>query len=327
MATPSKNASRETNGDPPRPKHTARGASQTHDAPAWLQRFFAAIIARRFLILAFYALVLPPAAWFAARVQQDNAIDRIISTNNADLLKTREFEKVFGSSEFAVLFAEADDPYAPAVLERIDQIERAVAKVPRVEANSIVSVYRRAKSGFDATPDGAESLRKFATGTNLFREQGLVGDGFASIALVLDVHTSAERQETLSAVKRAIQDTGGDKPPLKALRTVGQPFVNLYLDEDTKTSAPRYFALFAAFVVVLNLALYRSIRTLIAFLVTLGTSVALCMGYIGITGGILTIVSPMVPMTILVTATATLVYLHSRYVDRPADCGVDEHLV
>ena len=327
MATPSKNASRETNGDPPRPKHTARGASQTHDAPAWLQRFFAAIIARRFLILAFYALVLPPAAWFAARVQQDNAIDRIISTNNADLLKTREFEKVFGSSEFAVLFAEADDPYAPAVLERIDQIERAVAKVPRVEANSIVSAYRRAKSGFDATPDGAESLRKLATGTNLFREQGLVGDGFASIALVLDVHTSAERQETLSAVKRAIQDTGGDKPPLKALRTVGQPFVNLYLDEDTKTSAPRYFALFAAFVVVLNLALYRSIRTLIAFLVTLGTSVALCMGYIGITGGILTIVSPMVPMTILVTATATLVYLHSRYVDRPADCGVDEHLV
>ncbi|MBK9258307.1 MAG: MMPL family transporter [Polyangiaceae bacterium] len=316
MATPSKNSSREDTS-----------ASQTHDAPAWLQRFFAAVIAKRFLILAFYALVLPPAGYFAARVQQDNAIDRIISTSNADLLKTREFEKVFGSSEFAVLFAEADDPYAPAVLERIDNLEKAIAKVPRVEPNSIVSVYRRAKGGFEPTPETAEALRKFATGTTLLREQGLVGDGFLSIGLVLDVHTSEQRHETLGEIKRVVAEAGGDKPPLKALREVGQPFVNLYLDEDTQKSAPRYFALFMAFVVVLNLALYKSVRTLIAFLITLGACVALSMGYIGITGGILTIVSPMVPMTILVTATATLVYLHSRYVDRPADRSADDHLV
>jgi hypothetical protein len=50
-------------------------------------------------------------------------------------------------------------------------------------------------------------------------------------------------------------------------------------------------------------------------------------GYIGITGGMLTIVSPMVPMTILVTATATLVYIHSRFVERPAGHSVDAHQV
>ncbi|HMY18488.1 MAG TPA: hypothetical protein PKA58_19310, partial [Polyangium sp.] len=134
MATPSKNASPENTNE------NAPSSSRTHDAPAWLQKFFAAILARRFLILAFYALILPPAGWFAARVQQDNAIDRIISTNNTDLLKTREFEKVFGSSEFAVLFAEVDDPYAPAVLDRIDKLEKELAKIPNVEPKSIVSV-------------------------------------------------------------------------------------------------------------------------------------------------------------------------------------------
>jgi predicted RND superfamily exporter protein len=321
VTNPSKNSS------PKDKNENAQGLSRTHDAPAWLQRFFAALIARRFLVLAFYALVLPPAGWFAAHVQQDNAIDRIISTSNADLLKTREFEKVFGSSEFAVLFAEADDPYAPAVLERIDQLEKAIAKVPLVEPNSIVSVYRRAKGGFEPNAETAEAVRKFATGTTLLKEQGLVGDGFLSIGLVLDVHTSAQRSETLGAIKRVVAEAGGDKPPLKALREVGQPFVNLYLDEDTKSSAPKYFALFMVFVVALNLILYKSVRTLIAFLITLGACVALAMGYIGVTGGILTIVSPMVPMTILVTATSTLVYLHSRYVDRPAGRDVDEHLV
>ncbi len=321
MANPSNNSSPKDKND------NAQGLARTHDAPAWLQRFFAALIARRFLILAFYALVLPPAGWFAAHVQQDNAIDRIISTSNADLVKTREFEKVFGSSEFAVLFAEADDPYAPAVLDRIDKIEQALSKVPRVEPNSIVSVYRRAKGTFEPTPENAEALKKFATGTTLLKEQGLIGDGFLAIGLVLDVHTSAERSETLGMIQRLAEEAGGDKPPLKALRQVGRPFVNLYLDQDTKRSAPTYFGLFMVFIVVLNLILYRSVRTLVAFLVTLGACVGLSMGYIGVTGGVLTIVSPMVPMTILVTATATLVYLHSRFVDRPADRDVDEHLV
>jgi predicted RND superfamily exporter protein len=59
------------------------------------------------------------------------------------------------------------------------------------------------------------------------------------------------------------------------------------------------------------------VRTLLAFVITLGFCVAATVGYIGLTGGTLTIVSPLVPVTILVTCTATLVYIHSRYVDRP----------
>ena len=97
--------------------------------------------------------------------------------------------------------------------------------------------------------------------------------------------------------------------------------MNAYLDE-TQRDAIRSFALFAAFVVVLNLFLYRSWRTLLAFLVTLGVCLALSVGYIGATGGMFTLVSPMVPMTILVTATATLVYLHSRFVERPPERSV-----
>ena len=88
----------------------------------------------------------------------------------------------------------------------------------------------------------------------------------------------------------------------------------------------RYFGVFAAFLVALVLGLYRSVRTLLAFLITLGTCVAVSVAYIVLTGGSLTIVSPMVPMSILVTATSTLVYLQSRFVERPAR-PVDEHQI
>jgi hypothetical protein len=49
-------------------------------------------------------------------------------------------------------------------------------------------------------------------------------------------------------------------------------------------------------------------------------------GFVGVTGGTFTIVSSLVPMTILITCTATLVYLHSRFVEVPDDTrDIDEH--
>jgi predicted RND superfamily exporter protein len=59
---------------------------------------------------------------------------------------------------------------------------------------------------------------------------------------------------------------------------------------------------------------------------TLGMCAALTVGFVGITGGTFTIVSSLVPMTILITTTATLVYLHSRFVEVPDDTAdITEH--
>jgi uncharacterized protein len=295
--------------------------------PGRLSRFFAWLIAKRWLVIAFYALILPPSAYYAAKVEQDNGIDRLIVPTDPDYIDNRAFQGVFGGGEYAVIVAEADDPFALPVLARLDRIEVEIGKVPRVDVNSALGIFRRAKAGFSPTPEQAEAFRKFVTGTDMIRKQGLYGDHFLALALVLDVHDRVERREALSAIDRAIDAAGGAGPPLLALRKVGQPYVNVYLDEATERSSAKFFGLFGLFVVVLNLSLYRSARTLLAFLITLGVTLAVSVGYVGVTGGMFTIVSPMVPMTILVTATATLVYLHSRFVDCPADRPVEEHRV
>ena len=296
------------------------------DPPGRLARFFALVIQWRWLVLAIYALLLPPSAFYAAKVGQDNDIQRIIVPTDPDFVNTKAFQKVFGTGEYAVLLAECEDPFAPDVLGRVDAIERGIAAVPRVSVNSALSVYRRAKAGFSATPEGAAAFRKFVTGTDLFKKQGLFGDHYLVLSIILDVRSSEDRLVLLGQVDRAIDDAGGGGPPLRKLRRVGQPYVNAHLDEAT-SSGGTYFALFMGFVVVLNVALYRSLRALVAFLVTLGVSLAMSVGYIGVTGGTFTIISPMVPMTILVTATATLVYLHSRFVDHPPGRTVDQHQI
>jgi hypothetical protein len=240
--------------------------------------------------------------------------------SDPDFLRTRAFQEVFGAGEFALLLAEADDPFAPAVLQRIDGLERSLGTLPQVSANSALSIFRRARPDFAAT----EAFRAFATGTDLLRRQGLVGDGTLAVALTLDVHDPGERAAVLDVIDRAIAQATAPPSPLRGVSRLGLPFVNGYLDE-TQRDAPRYFVFFALFVVVLNLFLYRSLRTLVAFMITLGVVLALSLAYIVLTGGRFTLVTPMVPMTLLVTATSTLVYLHSRYVQRPEGRSVEEH--
>jgi uncharacterized protein len=295
-------------------------------AESRLSRAFAWIVAKRWYVLAFYALLLPPSAYLAARVGQDNSIDRLIVPSDPDYQATRQFERVFGAGEFALVLFEADDPLAPEVVKRVDRVERQLAPIQRVTANSALSVFRRAKAGFGATPEEMAAFRSFVNGTTLFRQQGLVGDQYLAIGLVLEVTGSDDRLAKLAEIDRALVDVETDPGPVRSIHRLGQPYVNAYLDE-TQRSAWQHFVVFVLFVVVLNISLYRSVRTLLAFLLTLGVCLAASMGYVGLTGGMLTIVSPMVPMTILVTATATLVYIHSRFVECPPESSVAQHQV
>ena len=295
------------------------GAGRASGAFAWTVR-------RRVWIVAFYALLLPPSAWLAAQVRQDNSTDRLIQPADPELLALREFESVFGGGEYALLMVEADDPLAEGVVSRVDRMERALREIPKLEVNSVVSVFRRARAGFEATPAECEALRRFALGSHLLRQQGLLGDGHLAVALTLEVRDPAERLETLRAIERAIAPVEADPGPIRALSRIGQPWVNAWLDESVSRDM-RYFAVFAAFLTALVLGLYRSLRTLLAFVLTLGTCLAVSMAFVVATGGTLTIVSPMVPMSILVTATSSLVYLQSRFVERPPERSVDEHQI
>src|SRR5262245_34191427 len=156
-----------------------------------LARFFRFVIARRWWVLAVYALILPPAILCAMRVGQDNALERLIVTSDPDYIATKEFEKVFGSGAYIVLLAQAPDIFAPDVLARVDALETRLAAIPGVEPQSALGAFRRARAGFTPSPEQAEAFRAFVTGTTLFREQGLVAEGILAIPVVL--RASGER--------------------------------------------------------------------------------------------------------------------------------------
>jgi len=291
-----------------------------------LRKIFRRIIACRWGVVAFYALLLPVALHYALKVGSDNAIDRLIVQSDPDYVTNQEYRRIFGQGESVLLLAEASDPFNLDLLLYVDALGREIGATKGIEAHSLLSVFRRARPGFELDAEGAAALRTFATGTDLFRRQGMVGEAFLGIAVGFDAANPEERDRALAAIESAVARVSAP-PAGVALRRIGAPYVDSYLEQETARAAPRYFPLFGLFVIVLNLGLYRSFRALCAFLATLAACVAIGIGYAGLVGYQYSIVASLVPMTILVTATATLVYIHSRYVEHPEGESVEDHQV
>ncbi|HZR07810.1 MAG TPA: MMPL family transporter, partial [Myxococcales bacterium] len=278
-------------------------------------RFLARIVTARVPILAVFAVLVPLAALRAARIPSEGGLDRLIAPSDPDFAATRAFQKIFPDSPSVLLVFESPDPWAPENLARVDAAVRELRKIPHVSAFSVLDAVRRARPGARA-----DDLRALATGTTFFRKQGLVGDHFLSVVADLDVHGNAERDAALAAIDSALE-----RAHAGPVRKVGEPYVQSWIERQSGAAAVRYFPVFGILVVGTALLLYRSLRTLLAFVLALGAAVALGVAAGGLLGFTFTIVSVLVPLTVLVTTLATLVYLHSRFIDRPPEVPVREH--
>jgi predicted RND superfamily exporter protein len=288
-----------------------------------LERLFAAVVRRRVPILAVYAVLLAASVVLALGIRSDATIAGLVVPSDPDYVATREFEKIFPEHPIVVLVLEADDPWRPEVLQATEALEAALRAIPGVTPYSALDVYRRTHPGFAPDAAGAAAFRAFATGTSFFRRQGLVGDGFQALAVGLDATTPARRDALLAAVDASIarQPEGA----VREVRRIGGPYVEAWIEEASREASLRWFPVFGLFVVVLVLFLYRSWRTLVAIVLALGTAVALGVAAGRVLGFSFTVVSALVPLTVMVTALANLVYVQSRFVDHPEGVDVEAH--
>jgi len=282
-----------------------------------LEAFFRALLARRRSVLFFYALLVPLAAAAALRIPTDSSIDRLVVQTDADFQAREEFRKLFPEREQIVLLAKAADPFTPAVLERVATIEARLREVPGLSVFSALTIFEQARPGAKAS-ERAEQFRDFVTGTELFRRQGLVGPGFLGIPVAFDAEAPRDRDRALARIDEALRPIVSSPAPLAGLGRIGGPYVDAWLEEETARAGGTAYPLLGLFVVAITLSLYRSARTLLAFLLTLAAAVALSLGLGHAAGFSFTIVSSLVPLTILITTTAALVYLHSRFIEVPA---------
>jgi hypothetical protein len=288
-----------------------------------IERAFAAVIRWRGPILAAYALLLGLSVWLALGIRSDAGISGLVVASDPDYVATRTFERIFPESPIVLLLLEADDPWRPEVLRDTEAIEAALRAIPGVSPYSALDVYRRTHPGFRPDEAGAAGFRAFAAGTSFFRRQGLVGDRFQGLAVALEAKDPARRDALLDAIDAAVARQ--PHPAIGGVRRVGAPYVEAWIERASREASVRWFPVFGLFVVGLVLFLYRSWRTLVAIVLALGTAVALGVAAGRLLGFSFTVVSALVPLTVMVTALANLVYVQSRFVDQPEGVDVDAH--
>jgi hypothetical protein len=283
-------------------------------SPKVLQLFLRVIRLRGWIVAAFVILT-AAGIYGATRITNDPSIDRLVVSGDPIAKATEDFDRIYPEGDQAILMLEAADPLSPTALRSADQLDHQLAKIPGVEPHSLIDFYRRANSNGQISADEAGALRKFATGTTLFRRAGLLGDRYLGIALQLRVNSPAERDRALTAIDALalpLEKPGG---PFTAVRRVGSPWLEAWLERQTGTATKRFMPLFGIFLMALVLIVYRSLRALGAIILTLGSVVAIAVGLAAIFGWPNTVVSTLVPLTVMVTTTATLVYIHSRFME------------
>ena len=135
------------------------------------------------------------------------------------------------------------------------------------------------------------------------------------MALELRVASPAERNRALTAIDALLVPLEKAGSPFSAIRRVGSPWLDAWLERETSSATRKFMPLFGIFLMSLVLLVYRSLRALAAIVLTLGAVVAMAVGLADLVGWSNTVVSTIVPLTVMVTTTATLVYLHSRFME------------
>ena len=235
------------------------------DAPGRLEQAFAFVIAKRWYVIAFYAVLLPASAYYAAQVGSGQ-LDR--SADCRDTIPTTS-PRATSRRSSAPASSRCSWPRPTIRLRpggcrtRRPDRARAARRSARDDQLGAVDLSGAPRPASSRRPSRSTRSATFATGTDLFRRQGLVGDHYLAIGLILDV----QRQ------RRAPRDAGRHRPRdgaafvarsgAAAQLAPARPALRQRLPRRRRSARRRSTSCSSPlFVVVLNVALYRSVRTL-----------------------------------------------------------------
>jgi predicted RND superfamily exporter protein len=287
---------------------------------------FIRILRMRVPIAIGFVLLTLAGIYGTTRIPNDPAIDRLVVSGDPIAQATTEFDRIFPEGDQALIMLEGPDPLSLAAVRTADQLARSLAKIDGVKAHSLLDFFRRQNPQAPFSAAETQQLRKFATGTPLFRRAGLLGDRYLGIGLELRSSSPEDRNHALAAIDSLVMPLENSGGPFTSVRRVGSPWLNAWLEKQTGVATKKFMPLFGLFLVALVFIVYRSLRALAAIILTLGAVVAIAVGLAAIFGWSNTVVSTLVPLTVMVTTTATLVYLHSRYMEPDdAPTPLDHH--
>src|ERR1700730_3897727 len=114
-----------------------------------LLRIFLQVLRARYWVAGVYLALVLAGVYGASRIPADPSIERLVVAGDPVAQATLAFERGFPEGEQALIMLEPPDPLSQATLQAAARVERELGKIPKVEAHSLITIFRRADSSAD----------------------------------------------------------------------------------------------------------------------------------------------------------------------------------
>jgi len=243
--------------------------------------------------------------YYGSSVKMDNTIEVWLPAHHSTLDEYHHFLEEFGSEEFILVALKHPGGLTRDYMHLTANLTHALEKEKGVErVFSLSQVYER--SGLDF-----ESCRQYIVASPLYHHTLVSPDGETS-ALILQLSSEglANRQGLVEGVKEQVLSLAAKD---QEIFLAGPPVFNVALDQMSQRVSSHYFPLLFCVALIILFLLFRTVVGVLLPAIMMVLSLLLTIGWMGVWGGSLNMVTVALFPLMMVISLAYTIYLLNGY--------------
>ncbi|NOZ57486.1 MAG: MMPL family transporter, partial [Calditrichaeota bacterium] len=274
-------------------------------------------------ILIVVLLATAVAAYFAQHVTVNTDLVAFLPKNDPHVRLFEEAGRKFGGNYLAIVGLEADDVFTVDVLRTVDQLTRAFQRISGVSsvtslANVIdfketewgVEVAKLLENGkIPTSPEELQRLKQYVLSRSLYRDKLVSHDARVTL-IVARLRDDADRMEIAKQLRLQSKAIVGNR---YKLYFAGLPFEMEFMGRLIFVDLMRLTPIAALLIVLILYLAFRNSRGVILPFTTVVVSTIWVLGFMGLTGIPLSLVSAATPVLILAVGSAYGIHMLKRY--------------
>jgi len=301
-----------------------------------MQPVYRAIVRWPAATLLVVALLTAFFGWHARSIRLDAAVETLLNEGDDEKAYYDEVRALFGSDEIGVVAVLADDVYRPEVLQKVQTLTEAIAKVDGVaEVVSLTSAVDPVADVLDPpplveelprTPEESAALRAKLAERPIYLKNLVAPDGRAAGINVFFEEMSAdefERRGVDDAVAALAEQANG---PERVVYT-GLPHFKQHSAHAMRSDLRRFVPLALGIVVVILALCFRSFRGVLLPTLTILVTLIWTLGLMVLMGTPLSLGTLALPPLLLVLASAYCLHVVADYYEQAEQGGTPREVV
>ena len=297
-------------------------------------RFFRGLLAHPFLLGMGVLLLTLVLGWLAAGVKTDFSIENVFPQHTRSRIDYERFKALYPhESGRALVMVEASDLWEPSGLARLGALEEALEGLPGVEKTD----GPRSALDISATDDGAilieelfpeplpgeaelEARRRSATSDPMFAWRVAPPSGEAAIIWVTitpeQAADASARNQFLDSLRQELarHQADGQRITISGIPIIRSEYTEMILADQLVTTP-----LALLVILVLLYASFRSLREVLASLITIALAIVWTRGAMGLLGYSEQMLTSVTPVIVMIISISDTVHIVSHYKERLAE--------